>query len=38
VPCQQENLKIRYFRQSARKHFQNFGKKTEGWTVPALLT
>ena len=31
-------LKIRYFRQLARKRKGNFGKKREDWTVPALLT
>ena len=31
-------LEIRYFRQCARKNNENFGKKREGWTVPALLT
>ena len=30
--------RIRYFRQGARKDKENFGKKREGWTVPALLT
>ena len=33
-----ELLKIRHFRQLARKHGENFGKKRENWTVPALLT
>ena len=33
-----ELLRTRHFRQSARKHAGNFGKKREGWTVPALLT
>ena len=32
-----ELLRIRYFRQLARKKDGNFGKKREGWTVPALL-
>ena len=31
-------LKTRRFRQDARKYAENFGKKREGWTVPALLT
>lgn len=31
-------LKIRHFRQLARKNEGNFGKKREDWTVPALLT
>ena len=29
--------RIRCFRQNARKCIKNFGKKREGWTVPALL-
>ena len=33
-----ELLKARCFRQGARKDKKNFGKKREGWTVPALLT
>ena len=33
-----ELLKARCFRQLARKHKGNFGKKREGRTVPALLT
>ena len=33
-----ELLKSRCFRQLARKSKGNFGKKREGWTVPALLT
>ena len=33
-----ELLKTRHFRQLARKSKENFGKKREGWTVPALLT
>ena len=33
-----ELLKTRHFRQLARKHGENFGKKRENWTVPALLT
>ena len=33
-----ELLRIRHFRQCARKNKGNFGKKREGWTVPALLT
>ena len=33
-----ELLKTRHFRQCARKNNENFGKKREGWTVPALLT
>ena len=33
-----ELLKTRHFRQLARKSNENFGKKREGWTVPALLT
>ena len=33
-----ELLKARHFRQGARKDDENFGKKREGWTVPALLT
>ena len=33
-----ELLRIRHFRQLARKSNENFGKKREGWTVPALLT
>ena len=33
-----ELLRTRCFRQLARKHKENFGKKREGWTVPALLT
>ena len=33
-----ELLKTRHFRQLARKRKGNFGKKREGWTVPALLT
>ena len=31
-------MKTRHFRQLARKHGENFGKKREDWTVPALLT
>ena len=31
-------LRTRWFRQLARKHKGNFGKKREGWTVSALLT
>jgi len=30
-------LKIRHFRRVARKGDENFGKKREGWTVPAPL-
>ena len=37
-PCQQKTLRLRHFRQGARKNEENFGKKREGWTVPALLT
>ena len=33
-----ELLRTRHFRQGARKNNENFGKKREGWTVPALLT
>ena len=33
-----ELLKARRFRQLARKNKENFGKKREGRTVPALLT
>ena len=33
-----ELLRTRHFRQLARKINENFGKKREGWTVPALLT
>ena len=33
-----ELLRIRHFRQLAIKRKGNFGKKREGWTVPALLT
>ena len=33
-----ELLKARNFRQRARKDKENFSKKREGWTVPALLT
>lgn len=33
-----ELLKTRRFWQLARKHGENFGKKRENWTVPALLT
>ena len=33
-----ELLRTRHFQQLARKHAGNFGKKREGWTVPALLT
>ena len=33
-----ELLKARHFRQLARKNNENFGKKREGWTMPALLT
>ena len=33
-----ELLRIRHFRQLARKNNENFGKKREGWTMPALLT
>ena len=33
-----ELLGTRHFRQCARKNNENFGKKREGWTVPALLT
>ena len=33
-----ELLKTRHFRQCARKNNENFGKKREGWTMPALLT
>ena len=33
-----ELLQTRHFRQLARKHGENFGKKREGWTLPALLT
>ena len=33
-----ELLKTRHFRQLARKHAENFGKKRKDWTVPALLT
>ena len=33
-----ELLKTRHFRQLARKHKENFGKKREGRTVSALLT
>ena len=36
--CQQKVLKARHFRLLARKNEGNFGKKREGWTVPALLT
>ena len=35
--CQQKNPRIRCFRQNARKCIKNFGKKREGWTMPALL-
>ena len=35
--CQQKDLKIRHFRRVARKGDENFGKKREGWTVPAPL-
>ena len=31
-------MKTGRFRQSARKNEGNFGKKKEGWTMPALLT
>ena len=31
-------MKIRHFRRVARKGDENFGKKIEDWTVPALLT
>ena len=31
-------MKTHHFRQDARKHAENFGKKIEDWTVPALLT
>ena len=31
-------LRTRHFRQCARKDNENFGKKREGWAVPALLT
>ena len=37
-PCQQKVLRIRWFRQGARKGKGNFGKKREGWTTPILLT
>ena len=30
-------MRIRYFRQLARKNKGNFGEKRESWTVPALL-
>ena len=33
-----ELLRTRHFQQLARKNNENFGKKREGWTVPALLT
>jgi hypothetical protein len=33
-----ELLRTRHFRQRARKNKENFGKKREGWAVPALLT
>ncbi len=33
-----KKLKIRHFWQLARKNNENFDKKREGWTVPALLT
>ena len=33
-----ELLRTRHFRQCVRKNNENFGKKREGWTVPALLT
>ena len=33
-----ELLRTRHFQQLARKSNENFGKKREGWTVPALLT
>ena len=32
-----KKLKIRHFRRVARKGDENFGKKREGWTVPAPL-
>ena len=32
-----KNPRIRCFRQNARKCIKNFGKKREGWTMPALL-
>ena len=36
--CQQKTLMMCWFRQLARKNKENFSKKREGWTVPALLT
>ena len=33
-----ELLRTRHFQQLARKNKENFSKKREGWTVPALLT
>ena len=33
-----EPLRARCFRQLARKYKGNFGKKREGWMLPALLT
>ena len=36
--AQETFLKARCFQQLARKNNENFGKKRDGWTVPALLT